>query len=82
MSSLNVFTNPLTESLRYPKRIRNFRKINYEERVLKRPYIGDQLDYEANNYWSYKRPIMLIAPTGSGKTRCSIDKFVQFVSTE
>ena len=77
MRSLNVFTNPLTESLMYPKRIRNFRKINYEERVLKRPYIGDQLDYEANNYWSYKRPIMLIAPTGSGKTRYSVDKIVK-----
>lgn len=76
MHSLNTLTHPLSESLRYPKRVRELIKIEYEERILERPYIGDQLDYESNNYWSCMRAIFVIAPTGSGKTRLNIDTIV------
>lgn len=77
MYPLRSITNPVLEPLTYPKRVRSFRKIEYEEHNLQRPYIDCQLDYDLSSCWSYKRPIVIKAPTGAGKTWFVINKIVQ-----
>lgn len=67
----------LKERLTYPERVRNFRKIEYEEHTLQRPYIDRQLDYDLSYRWSYKRPIVIKAPTGAGKTWFVINRIVR-----
>ena len=77
MYSLNTLIHPLVSPLWYPQRIRNFVNIQYEERTLQRPYINCQLDYDLSYCWSYKKPIVIKAPTGSGKTWFVIKKVVR-----
>ena len=77
MHSFRSTTHPVLEHLTYPERVRNFRKIEYEEHNLQRPYIDCQLDYDLSSCWSYKRPIVIKAPTGAGKTWFVINKIVQ-----
>lgn len=75
MYGLNIFTHPLAKMLKFPTRIRDHTNIEYEERILQRPYIGDQLDYDLK-CWTYERPIVIKAPTGAGKTWFVINKIL------
>ncbi len=74
---LNCFCHELTKPLMLPKSIRNFSKITYEERLLERPYIGDQLDYDLI-CWKSSRAVAIKAPTGAGKTWISVNKIIPY----
>ena len=66
----------IKETLMYPKRIRTYRRISYEEHTLQRPYIADQLDDDLK-CWSCKKPIVIKAPTGAGKTWFVTNKIIR-----
>lgn len=74
--SLNYLEHGLIAPSLYPKRVRNLRGISLDTVNLERPYISDQLDYEMK-LWSCKNPIVIGAPTGSGKTTFVVEKIVR-----
>lgn len=77
MSSLDLFLNPLVKPLMHPNSIRDFLEIQYEERTLMRPYIGDQLDY-CIMHQHPQRAIAVKAATGTGKTWSVIHNVLPF----
>ncbi|MBR5809145.1 MAG: DEAD/DEAH box helicase family protein [Clostridia bacterium] len=76
LKSLKLFENPVMHDLIYPSRIRGMMNLEYEERQLEGPYIGDQLD-ETLKLWHPDRAVVIAAPTGTGKTTFTIEKIVK-----
>lgn len=77
MYSLSILTHPIAAPLRIPQRIRKFVNIEYEEHMLQRPYIGNQLDYDFKN-WRKEKTVVIKAPTGTGKSRTITTEIIPY----
>lgn len=76
LKSLKLFENPVMHDSIYPSRIRGMMNLEYEERQLEGPYIGDQLD-ENLKLWHPDRAVVITAPTGTGKTTFVLNKIAK-----
>ena len=74
--SLKMFSDPIVNELLYPKRVHGMCGLEYEEKNLCQPYIGDQLDEEVN-HWNCDRAVVITAPTGTGKTTFVVEKIAK-----
>lgn len=64
------------DPLDYPGEPTEWEAVTYDEKILKRPFIADQLDGEIK-YWHSGRAVIINAPTGAGKTWFVLKKLVK-----